>query len=234
MPHPQEDPTSHYDQAGIAERYATTFDGMRPTPAQYARLDRFARLPPPRGVVLDSGCGTGRFASTLLERGLRAVGVDASRAMLRAARTRVHRGVFHTMDIRRLGFADAAFDGVWAVAVTLHLDPAGLAEALTEMRRVLKPGGILFLDTRTAQAETSIVEPSTEGGAMVVHCYPREPLVAALVEHGLKILREDQEPDGSRVRSTTCTFSRGRPRGDRGVCFWLFLRLRNSYIEVPT
>lgn len=194
-PHPPEDPASHYNQAGAADRYARTFDSMRPTPAQYARFDRFVRLLPPHGTVLDAGCGTGRFGPAFLERGLRVVGIDASRAMLGVAKKLAPRGGFCEMDLRRLGFADATFDGVWTVAVVLHLGPDALAHALTEMRRVLKPDGILFLATRTTTTEKTVTEPATEGGVMIVHYYTEKTLAAGLARAGIEVLLENQEPD---------------------------------------
>lgn len=87
--------------------------------------------------VLDLGCGKGRFARRLQERGARVVGIDLSSAMLaEAAGLNRVRG-----SARRLPFRSASFDAVLAVEVFEHLAPKTWPEAIGEARRALAPGG---------------------------------------------------------------------------------------------
>lgn len=105
----------------------------------------FSALGPLRGArVLDLGCGKGRFAARLRERGARVVGLDLSMAMLRSARglDRVRASA------RRLPFADGAFDAVVAVEVFEHVGPP--EPVLREARRVLRPGGVLAVVDKNA------------------------------------------------------------------------------------
>lgn len=86
--------------------------------------------------VLDLGCGTGNYTAALSERGLAMVGVDISRTMLTAARTK---GLTLAQgDAAALPFADGAFDGVTAVLCLHHI--ADRTMAIREVFRVLKPG----------------------------------------------------------------------------------------------
>lgn len=98
--------------------------------------------------VLDLGCGKGRFARRLAERGARVVGCDPSAGMLRAAvgipRARAH--------ARRLPFANDAFDAIVAVEVFEHLEPDARVAALAECRRALVPGGRLLILDKNARA----------------------------------------------------------------------------------
>ncbi len=91
--------------------------------------------------ILDLGCGKGRFARALWERGAEVVGVDLSAAMLAGAvglpRVRA--------SARRLPLASAAFDAVCAVEVFEHLDPRSRSLVCAEARRVLLPGGLLVI-----------------------------------------------------------------------------------------
>lgn len=98
--------------------------------------------------VLDLGCGKGRFAARLVERGARVIGLDVSSAMLGQARglARV-RGT-----ARRLPFAAGSFDGVVAIEVFEHFSAAGLDDALAELKRVLRPGGLLAVVDKNAGA----------------------------------------------------------------------------------
>jgi ubiquinone/menaquinone biosynthesis C-methylase UbiE len=96
--------------------------------------------------VLDVGCGTGKFARVLAERGLARVwGVDPSAEMLAEARERVPSSVGLKLgEAERLPFKESAFDGavLWTV---VHLIQRPLAFA--ELHRVLAPGGRLAIVT---------------------------------------------------------------------------------------
>ena len=72
-------------------------------------------------------------------------GVDVSPATAGQARATVGGSVAVT-DLRRAGLASAAFDGVLSTSTLDHFDAAAdLEEALTEIHRVLAPGGRLVL-----------------------------------------------------------------------------------------
>lgn len=100
-------------------------------------------------AVLDAGCGTGIFSIIFARNGAGMVtGVDISAGSLgTAASLRDKFGLanarFERRDMLHLPYADAAFDIVWAWGTVHHTtDPLG---AITELMRVLKPGGSLFL-----------------------------------------------------------------------------------------
>lgn len=192
-----ESPETHYFSSLVADRYARAFGGAKPTPDQVERFDRFVRLLPPGGLVLDAGCGTGRFEPFFLGRGLRVVGIDNSEAMLDKAKEIAPTCEFRRMDIRRLEFPDSTFDGVASIAVVLHLDRADLAAFLSEAERVLKPGGILHIATRTADEDRTAVEEATEGGEMPVHYYSRHTLGDVLASTGFEVVSDLRSADDS-------------------------------------
>lgn len=94
----------------------------------------------PDARILDVGCGTGSNLSAFAELG-RATGIDASPDALAYCRKRGVETV-SLAEIERLPFADATFDVVTAMDVLEHTDDD--LEALEELRRVCKPGGLLL------------------------------------------------------------------------------------------
>lgn len=97
-------------------------------------------------LVLDLGCGTGRYCLLLAERGASVVGLDPSRAMLERAREKAS-GVghieLHNCTIEKAEFPDDHFDAVISALTLSHLP--GLEPTLGEMVRVLKHGGWMII-----------------------------------------------------------------------------------------
>jgi SAM-dependent methyltransferase len=102
----------------------------------------------PGADVLDVGCGPGTITLDLAARVApgTVVGIDASAEVVATAErarldARVTNASFRTGDVYRLDFADSSFDIVHAHQVLQHLtDPVA---ALREMRRVVRPGGVV-------------------------------------------------------------------------------------------
>ena len=96
-------------------------------------------------LLLDVGCGTGRWLRRCGQRGLSAVGVDQSLAMLRLARQRATVSPLFAGEIQSLPFLDESFDCVSGVTVVQHIPLAQQEQALGEIVRVLRPDGYLIL-----------------------------------------------------------------------------------------
>jgi SAM-dependent methyltransferase len=96
--------------------------------------------------VLDLGCGEGDFCAELASAGIDPIGAEVAEAALERARER-HPGLrFELVEAHGpLPFDAAAFDVVWASEVIEHVADTG--RWLSEVRRVLRPGGALLLTT---------------------------------------------------------------------------------------
>jgi len=92
-------------------------------------------------AILDAGCGTGLMLQQMQQLG-HAEGVDISDEALDFCRKRGLANV-QRADLLELPFAEGTFDLVTALDVLEHLDDD--VGGLREMRRVLKPGGRLFI-----------------------------------------------------------------------------------------
>jgi ubiquinone/menaquinone biosynthesis C-methylase UbiE len=101
--------------------------------------------------VLDSGTGTALIPIEILKRrnDLRIVAVDMAENMLAIARKNVCAAgleaaiTLESADAKALPYTDATFDAVISNSIVHHIPRP--VEALREMRRVLKPGGLLFV-----------------------------------------------------------------------------------------
>ena len=102
--------------------------------------------------VLEIGCGAGEHSVPLARFVRQVVGVDRSAAGVRRAEDRADaarqsNAVFAMSDAAALPFGDGAFDKVAAIDFVEHVDDAQLARVLSEVHRVLRPGGIVAIYT---------------------------------------------------------------------------------------
>ena len=96
--------------------------------------------------VLDVGCGNGRFYDVLKLKNIKYAGIDNSEELIKIAKTKFPDANFSVADILKIPFSDNYFDKVYCIAVLHHIPSDQLRiEALKELRRILKPGGVLIL-----------------------------------------------------------------------------------------
>src|SRR5436190_21862411 len=98
----------------------------------------------PNAVVLDVACGTGDLAIELVNNAkAKVIGTDFCRPMLQIAAAKVDTIPFVEGDAMNLGFASSTFDAVTIAFGLRNLSNFG--EGLTELYRILKPGGKLIV-----------------------------------------------------------------------------------------
>jgi SAM-dependent methyltransferase len=150
------------------------------------RLRFLAQQLPGRERVLDLGCGDGLLSAAIAAQGAEVVGADVAEAALARARVRCPEVTFVRVPVDGpLPFADASFELVWASEVIEHV--ADTAAWLSEVRRVLAPGGTLALTT-PAHSRLHVllggVERYSDPLGDHLHLYTRRSLRALLRELG--------------------------------------------------
>jgi ubiquinone/menaquinone biosynthesis C-methylase UbiE len=133
-------------------------------------LDGWAGISP-EAVVLDIGCGTGEFEKLLLSKHpeQQITGVDISTNMLEIARRKCQaypKVAFHAASASALPFSDHSFDVIVSASAFHYFDAP--QAALDEMRRTLRPGGVLvmldwckdYLSCRLGDIVLKLVDPA--------------------------------------------------------------------------
>ncbi|MEW6997095.1 malonyl-ACP O-methyltransferase BioC [Colwelliaceae bacterium BS250] len=118
-----------------------------------ARLQRYsgqllmADLPANNNsVVLDLGCGTGFFSHILARKYSQVFGVDISSDMLNFAKQNRSSAIhWLNADIQQLPFNDGSVDIIYSNLAIQWCEP--LIEVLDELKRVLKPGGVIVFSS---------------------------------------------------------------------------------------
>jgi SAM-dependent methyltransferase len=140
-------------EAFFDAHYVLTYAPLQPDDRSRAEALAAARLAglSPGSRVLDAPCGYGRHAVPLAREGYHVLGLDRSTSQLDEARRRRGTAMGPRLiraDYRQIPVADHSFDG----AMTLHSSLGYTGEdadrrVLGEIRRVLRPGGRLLIET---------------------------------------------------------------------------------------
>jgi SAM-dependent methyltransferase len=141
-------------------------------------------VPPPGRRTLEIGCGEGRVARDLQDRGHTAVGIDTSPTLLQHARASDPAGRYVRGDAIALPFCDEAFD--IAVAYNSLMDVDDMPAVVREAARVLEPAGRLCI---------SVTHPVSDAGRFAGK-EPDAPFVIEGSYLGRRRFEETFERDG--------------------------------------
>lgn len=97
--------------------------------------------------VLDIGCGRGEFLDLLRQQGVRARGLDINHEMVEVCRQRGLDATEGDALSYLRGLPDESLGGIFAAQVVEHLEPEYLVALLQRAGEVLRPGGVLALET---------------------------------------------------------------------------------------
>lgn len=184
------DTRRYYDDNASAYAAATQGAGSG------APVEDFVGLLPRSARVVDLGSGAGRDLAAFVARGIHAVGLDTSASLAAIARARSGAPVV-VADMTSTPFGDSAFDGAWASASLLHLGEQGMARALSEARRIVRPGGVLFTSMKEGVGQRQ--EPC---GRWFSYVNPTDWL-GALGLAGFEVLNSEQRTEHRRGAEPT-------------------------------
>lgn len=144
--------TKTYDRLA---KYYDRFMRLLFPPGERGRERIAARLD--SGTVLDVACGTGTLLALAFKKGLKCYGLDLSAGMLKQTRRKVPAAEIERASYYALPFQENCFDYVVATNA-LSGDSIDAASVLSEMIRVCKPGGGIYIAEWQKAAVDSFVE----------------------------------------------------------------------------
>lgn len=137
--------------------------------------------------ILEIGCGPGRDARLLTDRGYHVTGLDLSEKLVEIARSRVPEAAFLVADMLTLPFEDNSFDGIWSAATLHHLTIEDMKVAIKEMYRVLKNGGAAFVSTKAGDGMDIAKEEEFDGSERFFNYTDQETCAKLFVDAGFRI-----------------------------------------------
>ena len=147
--------------------------------------DAWMRFGPPSGGsvrICDAGCGTGGVLA-MLKRNGQAFGIDIAPEALHFSQdrrlSRLVRG-----SIQEMPFRAAVFDAVVSLDVLYHRSVPDRGAAVREMVRLLKPGGVLFVNVPAYEWLRSPHDAAVHTG----HRFTRNELCALLEANGAEVI----------------------------------------------
>lgn len=135
----------------IHQQWANTYLAAENDKFFELAFDYIARVlsAPKNSIILDAGCGRCAHSIRLANRGFLVQAVDLSESVLKMAEANVKakgletRISIHRESILSLSFRDETFNYILCWGVLMHIPD--LETALSELTRVLKPGGTLII-----------------------------------------------------------------------------------------
>ena len=147
---------------------------------------RFAKLLKEKGLrkVLDLGCGAGRHLVFLAKEGFEVIGLDSSPVALEFSRERLEeeglKAELVQADMTKIPYPDSFFDAAIAIAAIYHGTLSKMRQAVSEIYRVLRPGGWTLIEFKSKRSyrygKGRKIEPDTfiaetGGDAGIPHHY---------------------------------------------------------------
>ena len=183
-----------YDK--LADKYTERIYGeLAHKPFDRALLDEFAERVRGRGLVCDLGCGPGHVARYLHERGVEVCGVDLAPAMVERAREQNPGIAFLEGNMLALDAPEGAWIGIAAFYSIIHVPRADVGQALGEMFRALKLGGVCVLGFHLGRDAMHVDELWGEQVSIDCTFFSTEEMEAHLLGAGFEVeRREERDP----------------------------------------
>ena len=141
--------------------------------------------------LLDIGIGTGLASIPFFRIGLKVYGLDASQEMLNACQSKSFAQALNLYDMNdeRIPYEEQYFDHVICCGA-MHF-AGDLRNLFTEVKRVMKPGGIFAFTIAPQETEVDYIKEDTAWGVPIFK-HSLQYIMKLLDENGLKLQKEQR------------------------------------------
>jgi TDG/mug DNA glycosylase family protein len=174
------------DTIALYDANAARWASKKP-PVRQAEARAFGRRVRKRGVRIDIGCGTGRYADTL---GAPLVGLEASTGMLEFARETAAALLPLIADVNALPLRAGALAGAWAAMTYHHIERERVPMALADLHRVMEVGAPLDITMAEGDYVGTNMPSDTIPGRYFA-CWTHERLADVVSGAGFEVERVD-------------------------------------------
>jgi len=170
----------------VAEEYANQFrDEIEKKSCDRKMLDWLIEKVDGAGQICDMGCGPGQIAGYLMTRGARVCGIDLSAEMVKQAKALnpdVHFQQGDMLDLTEI--ADNTFGGIAAFYSIIHIARVSVVDALLELKRTLRPRGVLLMTFHIGQETVHRDEFLGHEVSLDFHFFETEEMKSYLTDSG--------------------------------------------------
>ncbi len=183
----------------LADEYVSRiYNELQHKPLDRRLLDQFAVRVRGTGSVCDLGCCPGHVARYLHEHGVEICGIDLSPELVERA-VQLNPGIeFRQGDMYALDSADATWAAIIAFYSIIHIPPSEHLLVLSEIGRVLRPGGLLLLAFHIGDEILHFEELWGQAVSIDFHLFRTEEVADSLRSAGFEveeIVERDPYPD---------------------------------------
>jgi len=126
------------DDGWNGKQYTYDTEAVKLAKEAFADLDKDSSF-------LEIGCNIGRNINNLYDMGFTDIsGIDILKYAIGQAETRYPDADLQVASVLELPYENDTFDVVYSVGVLMHINPTDIQTAMSEMVRVLKPGGVIW------------------------------------------------------------------------------------------
>src|SRR6185312_2159942 len=136
---------AHY--VSFEDTFRGTRDDIKARAGHYLTAFHDAGIEPGDGLVLDLGCGRGEWLEVLSEHGYASRGVDLNGVMVREAQTLGLDAIEQDVIAHLRSLGSESVSAITSMHLVEHLPYEVLIRMVDEALRVLRPGGLLILET---------------------------------------------------------------------------------------
>lgn len=132
----------------LAEEYSQDWLSQPEPTDMYQLLEKYFIK---NGTTADIGCGNGRDANWMSKNGFKVLGFDSSAELIALATKNFPEVPFQRGFLPKLSEIQTQFDNVLCETVIMHLSQDQISEAITNLKRIVKKDGRIYLSWRVTE-----------------------------------------------------------------------------------